>query len=251
MVTSVDLVWRRVPTCPNREDVVREVLTADGASRVKHDLSDPVLIRTYFNRITTIRPPFRGSFRWSWWSPSWPACARASSSTRAATRFATSHFVQMYEPTGDGRFEKPIATLVKHVPLLFHSGAQDGEGRRRGPAPPQAHLPLLLLRALLPGVHGIVEGEEAEQIEGLPAEGDAHVIIGDHVSCLGHNTIMHQIHNQFHFHGHGQRLRSHSSSKLRSFARMPSHEMIAFPSLFLLPSFLLRRSLKRGRPLSF
>ena len=93
-----------------------------------------------------------------------------------------------------------LPTLLFHAPLLFHSGAQDGEGRRRGLAPPQAHLPLLLLRALLPGVHGIVEGEEAEQIEGLPAEGNAHVVIGDHVSCLGRNTFMHQIHNQFHIH---------------------------------------------------
>ena len=75
-----------------------------------------------------------------------------------------------------------LPPLLMHVPLLFHSGAQDGEGRRRGPAPPQAHLPLLLLRALLPGVHGIVEGEEAEQIEGVQAEGDAHVVVGDHVS---------------------------------------------------------------------
>ena len=93
-----------------------------------------------------------------------------------------------------------LPTLLFHAPLFFHSGAQDGEGRRRGLAPPQAHLPLLLLRALLPGVHGIVEGEEAEQIEGLPAEGNAHVVIGDHVSCLGRNTFMHQIHNQFHIH---------------------------------------------------
>ena len=35
---------------------------------------------------------------------------------------------------------------------------------------------------------------------------------------------------------HRHKLRSHSSSKLQSFARMPSHEMIAFPTISFLPA---------------
>ena len=73
-----------------------------------------------------------------------------------------------------------ILPYTKHCQHLSHcySGAQDG---RRGPASPQAHLSLLLLRTLFPVVHGIVE--EAAQVEGFPTEGDADVFVGDHVSA--------------------------------------------------------------------
>ena len=40
-----------------------------------------------------IRLPFRGSFRWSSWSPSWRASALALSSTRVATRWENYSFV--------------------------------------------------------------------------------------------------------------------------------------------------------------
>ena len=83
-------------------------------------------------------------------------------------------------------FNTTHSTYNKHCQHVCHcySGAQDG---RRGPASPQAHLSLLLLRTLFPGVHGIVEDGEAEQaaqVEGFPTESDADVLVRDHVSCL-------------------------------------------------------------------
>ena len=55
METSADLVWRRAPTCPNRKDVVREVFTTDGASRVKLHLSDRVdILQQDFDDSTSV-----------------------------------------------------------------------------------------------------------------------------------------------------------------------------------------------------